>query len=190
MSSQNSCGDPNPTGKWPSLGVFSSANSAAFWGCSCGITGCIGCNSSIYPSPNTYINPYPWYPAACNICNSTPCVCVSNWTVSNSTYTFANWGILSKSKAKADILGDFFGPGVHALVLMDEKKGGGANFVPFMDKFNMVWLQTAINSWGAYDRIEFLDWANSENTVFNGKKLSKEEVIVRMMRPEPKQETK
>lgn len=90
--------------------------------------------------------------------------------------------VLTKGKGKADILGDFFGPEVHALVILDEADGG-ARFIPFMDKFNMVWLQDSSNSWAAYDRDEFLRWVQSEETVFATPKLKKEEVLKRLAKP-------
>lgn len=156
----NSMGDPYPNGcvGWgsnscPACGSYT-------WGgvCGCGTVPMPG----PIPMPNTQ-----WVPA------------VWPWPAAST----GNPAIIVKGKEKADILGDFFGPEVHALVILDETDGG-AKFVPFMDKLNMIWLQETLNSWAAYDRDEFLDFVKSEQTMFFGTKLNKAEVLKRMMKPE------
>lgn len=139
---------------------------------------CMGCGSTACTCYNYGI---------CGACSCIPCVCQIYPQNNTATFNFAKFGILVKSAEKADILADFFGPGVNALVAIDATDGG-ASFIPFMDKFNMIWLQASVNSWVAYDRNEFMNWANSEDTVFHSVKLSKEEVIKRMMQPEKKNE--
>lgn len=190
-----------------SLNVFSSDAIAGAWtasnsltfnmmassgGCVCGntccaggcygpyVSPCVGCGYSICQC-NNY--PYQQYPSICQSCFTSPCVCNNIYTMPWApTYNFKVTSTLTKSASKADILGDFFGPGVHALVSLDDTSG--ADFIPFMDKFNMIWIQSTMNSWAAYDRDEFMKWVESEETVFYSIKLSKEEVIKRMMKPE------
>lgn len=152
-------GDPYPNG---GIGWGSSSCPACgsyTWGGAC------GCGTIPMPGPIPMPQPcYPAYPPF-------------------GTSTFPVKSLITKGKEKADILGDFFGPEVHALVILDETDGG-ARFVPFMDKLNMIWLQDTLNSWAAYDKDEFLAFANSDQTVFCGIKLNKAEVLKRMMKPE------
>jgi hypothetical protein len=178
MPSDNACGDPYSK---PMLGAInykftaSQLSNVKSWvsdntnnmgsGNNCGICGGMG-----------------WGGCNCNIMTCPP-YGASGSTYFNTTNTFNVTTTITKGKEKADILGDFFGPEVHALVILDETDGG-ARFVPFMDKLNMVWLQETLNSWAAYDREEFLAFANSEQIVFLGTKLNKAEVLKRMAKPE------
>ena len=156
-------GDPYPNGGvgW---GSNSCPNCGSYtWG------GLCGCGTVPMPGPVPFPNGG-WVPN----------VPAWPWT---GTSSLGSAALIVKGKEKADILGDFFGPEVHALVILDEADGG-ARFVPFMDKLNMIWLQETLNSWAAYDRDEFLTFVNSDQTMFFGTKLNKAEVLKRMMKPE------
>jgi hypothetical protein len=209
MSSENACGEPYPN---KSLGVVNYKLTAAkfseikTWVANNagGLSNAAGCNNN----DNTWIgDPYPngaigWGSSSCPACGSYTwggaCGCgtipmpgpipmplpqIYPTYPPFGSSTFGNKTLITKGKEKADILGDFFGPEVHALVVLDEADGG-ARFVPFMDKLNMIWLQETLNSWAAYDKNEFLDFVNSDQTVFLGTKLNKTEVLKRMMKPE------
>lgn len=143
-------------------------------GCTCGTA--VPWNPAPVPMPA-----YPTYPP--NVIGG-GCYPSPSWDFGDKL------NLITKGKGKADILGDFFGPDVNALVVLDDTDGG-ARFIPFMDKLNMIWLQETLNSWAAYDRDGFFAFVNSEDqTFFMGPKLNKEEVLKRMMMPEKAPEGK
>ena len=158
-------------------------------GCTC--YGPCNCNVWVTPAPGTTI-----VPALCVGCGTYGCTggCTvigcppyKPYVIPLGTFTLdagTSWNftpVLSKGKQKADILAGFFNQDLHALAIMDED--GGARFIPFMDKFGMVWLQTNFNTWAAYDKAEFMKWVGSEESNFSGPALTKEQVLRKFHNP-------
>jgi hypothetical protein len=137
-----------------------------------------------FPYDNTWIDPcypQPWDQKGI----LPPCTGPQDYTSTGgaSTFDFTKMFLITKGAGKPDLLGDFFGPGVDAIVIVDDN--GGASFTPFMNKFGMIWLQGAGNSWSAYDKEKFMEFIeDDEQRFFSEQPLSKNEVLKRMAAPE------
>lgn len=88
--------------------------------------------------------------------------------------------ILTKN-GNPDILGDFFGKDINALLIINDD---GAMTIPFMDKLGIVWLQESHDKWIAYDREQFFKFINDVDVLhFYGPRLTKEQVMRKLAEP-------
>jgi hypothetical protein len=88
---------------------------------------------------------------------------------------------LIEKEGIATVFGDYFGPKIHALLVVKSEK---TQMVPFMDRFHMIWLLDN-GKWVAYDRNVFYNFIESEEqTVFYAEPLPKEQVLLNLHKPE------
>jgi len=81
---------------------------------------------------------------------------------------------------KADILANFFGPDLHALMYSDDSSN--LKIIQFMDKFGLIWISLG-NEWLVYNRDAFLEFVHSDATIFLGTPLTKQEILKLLMNP-------